>query len=34
MIDFSKNEQYRETKVLLLQRVKISIVYRVYKLKR
>jgi len=27
MIDFSKNEQYRETKVLLLQRVKISIVY-------
>ena len=27
MIDFSKNEQYRGTKVLLLQRVKISIVY-------
>ena len=27
MIDFSKNEQYREAKVLLLQRVKISIVY-------
>ena len=27
MIDFSKNEQYRETKVLLLQRVKISTVY-------
>ena len=27
MIDFSKNEQYRETKVLLLQRVKISILY-------
>ena len=27
MIDFSKNEQYRETKVVLLQRVKISIVY-------
>ena len=27
MIDFSKNEQYRETKVLLLQRAAIRTVY-------